>query len=305
MVTVTSWPLFVTLLVRGMPGMWQGRHRLILGWLSVLQALFPGRKTLAERARWTPASLTVWRLRRVLKAASWDVHVLGAWGVAEALQPLPPAKDGTLSLVGDGRVQPKRGTKNPWAHKGRTSAQQPGCFGMRFALWSATWDDDRLPVGFRLLRGKTPPAYHTEQALLREMVRRLVPPPWATRVRVEGDAASGSQENITRVRQRDTDAPARRWGLVLAMARPWKTVEDTAIKALVTPLPRTYAQRPLGPRLPGAKGRQTCWVSSTRRCRRHSGDVTVILRQKGRNVGPQPTKILGTKLAEWIPRPVV
>jgi hypothetical protein len=57
---------------------------------------------------------------------------------------------------------------------------------------------------------------------------------------VEGDAASGSYEQMQRVLQRDTDDPARRWGLVFAIARTWKTVEDQAIKDLVTHLPRKY-----------------------------------------------------------------
>jgi hypothetical protein len=70
MVTVTYLPLFVTILFRGMPGMWKSRHRFVLCWLVVMQALFPGRKTLEELARWTPVSLTVWRFCRVLKAAS-------------------------------------------------------------------------------------------------------------------------------------------------------------------------------------------------------------------------------------------
>jgi hypothetical protein len=96
MVTVTYLPLFVTLLFRGMPGMWKSRHRLILCWLIIMPALFPGRKTLEELARWPPASITVWRLRRVLKAAYGDVHLLVAWWAEEALRSLPPPKDGTL-----------------------------------------------------------------------------------------------------------------------------------------------------------------------------------------------------------------
>ena len=36
--------------------------------------------------------------------------MLVAWWAAEALQTLPPPKDGTLYLVGDGSVKPKRGT---------------------------------------------------------------------------------------------------------------------------------------------------------------------------------------------------
>jgi hypothetical protein len=299
MVTVTYLPLFVTLLFRGMPGRWKGRHRLILCWLIVMQALFPGRKTLEELARWTPASVTVWRLRRVLKAAYWDVHVLVAWWVEAALQTVPPAKDGTLYLVGDGSVKPKRGTKNPLAQKGRKSEHQPWFFGIRFALLIATWDDYRLPVAFRLIRVKTHPAYQTENALFREMVRRFVPPPWATRVIVEGDAAYGSRDNMKMVMQRDADDPARRWGFVFAMARTWKTVEGKAVKDLVTHLPRTYYQRTLVPRLPGGGGRKTFWVYSTRLCLRHIGDVTVVLSKKGRNLGSKQTKILVTNLDEW------
>ena len=107
------------------------------------------------------------------------------------------------------------------------------------------------------------------------------------------------------VMQRDADDPARRWGFVFAIARTWKTVEDKAIKDLVTHLPRRYYQRTLVPRLPGAKGRKTFWVYSTRLCLRHSGDVTVILSKRGRNLGPKQTKILVTNLDEWIPRQVV
>jgi hypothetical protein len=110
MITVTYLPLFVTILFRGMPGVWKPRHRFMLCWFIVLHALFPGRKTVEEGARWTPGSITAWRFRRVLQADYWDSHLLVAWWVEAALQILPPPKDGTLYLVGDGRVKPKRGT---------------------------------------------------------------------------------------------------------------------------------------------------------------------------------------------------
>jgi hypothetical protein len=305
MVTITYVPLFVTVLFRGMPGIWKSRHRLMLCWLVVMQALFRGRKTLEELARWTPAHVTVWRLRRLLKAAYWDVHLLVAWWVEEALHTLPPPKDGTLHLVGDGSVKPKRGTKNPLAQKGRKSEHQPWFFGVRFALLIAPWDVYRLPVAFRLIRVKTHPAYRTENALFREMVQRFVPPPWATRVIVEGDAAYGSQDNMKMVMQRNVADPARRWGFVFAIARTWKTVEEKAIKDLVTHLPRTYYQRVRVPRLPGTPGCKTFWVYSTRLCLRHIGDVTVVLSKRGRNLGPKQTKILVTNLDEGIPRQVV
>ena len=148
-------------------------------------------------------------------------------------------------------------------------------------------------------------AYQSENALFREMVGRFVPPSWAKRVIVEGDAAYGSQDNIKMVMKRDADDPARRWGFVFAIARTWKTVEDKAIKDLVTHLPRKYYQRARVPRLPGTTGCKTFWVYSTRLCLRHIGDVTVVLSKRGRNLGPKQTKILVTNLDEWIPRQVV
>ena len=83
------------------------------------------------------------------------------------------------------------------------------------------------------------------------MVVAFTPPVWATTVIVEGDAAYGSQENIKMVQQRAADDPTRRWGLAFALARTWKTVEDKALKDLVTHLPRKYYQRVRVPRLPG------------------------------------------------------
>ena len=305
MITVTYLPLFVTILFRGMPGIWKSRHRLILCWLVFMQALYPGQKTLEELARWTPAQVTVWRFRRLLKASYWNVHVLVEWWGQEALNTLLPPKDGTLFLVGDGSEKPKRGTQNPLAQKGRKSEHHPWFFGIRFALLIVNWDVYRFPVAFRLIRPKSHPAYQSENALFREMVGRFVPPPWAKQVIVEGDAAYGSQDNIKMVMKRDADDSARRWGFVFAIARTWKTVEDKAIKDLVTHLPRQYYQRARVPRLPGAKGCKTFWVYSTRLCLRHIGDVTVILSKRGRNLGPKHTKILVTNLDEWIPRQVI
>jgi hypothetical protein len=304
MVPVPYLPLFVTILFRGMPGIWQSRHRRIRCWLVCMQALSPGRKTLEELAHWTPAQVTAWRFRRVLKAAYGDIHRLVEWWVQEALNTLPPPKDGTMYLVGDGREKPQRGTQHPLAQQGRTSEHHPWVFGIRFALLSVNGDGSRCPGALRLIRPKTHPAYRTEQALFREMVSRLVPPAWATRVMVTGDAASGSQEHMQRVLKRDADDPARRWGFVCAIARTWKTVEEKAIKDVVTHVPRIYSQRIRVPRLPGSQGCPTFWVSSTRLCLRHVGDVTVVLRTQGRNVGPKQTQILGTTRDEWIPRQV-
>jgi hypothetical protein len=178
-------------------------------------------------------------------------------------------------------------------------------WGGRFALVIATWESDRFPVALRLIRPKTHSEYCTENALFREMVRHCGPPPWAKRIMVTGDAAYGSQANRPMVLKRDAEDPGRRWGFVCAIARTGKTVEDKAIKDLGTHLPRTYYQRVRVPRLPGSKGCKTFWVSSNRLCLRHIGDVTIVLRKRGRNLGPKQTKILVTNLDEWTSRQVV
>src|SRR3989442_2332059 len=90
MITVTYLPLLVTILFRGMPGIWKSRHRLILCWLVFMQALYPGRKTLEELSRWTPAAITVWRFRRLVKARHWHVPLLLAPRVPETLYDLLP-----------------------------------------------------------------------------------------------------------------------------------------------------------------------------------------------------------------------
>jgi hypothetical protein len=125
MIAITYLPCFVTILFRGMPGIWKSRHRLLLCWLVFMQALYPGHKTLEELARWAPGSITAWSWRRVLKAAYWNIHLLGEWWVQEAFNTLPPPKDGPLYLGEDGSVKPKRGTQNPMAQKGRKSEHQP------------------------------------------------------------------------------------------------------------------------------------------------------------------------------------
>jgi len=104
------------------------------------------------------------------------------------------------------------------------------------------------------------------------------------------------------VLQRDADGPDRRWGFVCAIARTWKTVEGKARKDVVTHVPRPSSQRTRVPRLPGAQGCKPFGIFRKRLGLRHSGDVTVVLRKKGRHVGLNQTKILVTNLDEWSPR---
>jgi hypothetical protein len=270
-----------------------------------MQAVHPGRKTLAEMARWTPGTVTAWRFGRLLKATYWNVHLLVHWLAQDLMATLPAPANGILYLFGDGSHADKRGTKNPVVQKGRISQHQPWFLGLRFVLLMAAWDGYRVPVGFRIILPKRQAGYCSENALFREMVGEFVPPRWATRVIVGGDAAYGSKDNMRMVQDRDQADPARRWGFVFAIARTWKTVEEKSIKNLGTHVPHKYSQRTRVPRDTAGKSRRTFWTYSTRLCLRHVGDVTPVLSKKGRNLGPKRTKILVTNLPELTPRQVV
>ena len=154
LIAFTYLPGFVTLVFRGMPTVWRGRHRLIFCWLIFMQAVHPGRKTLAEMARWTPATITAWRFGRLLKAAYWNAHLLVGWLAQDLLTTLPPPTNGILYLFGDGSHADKRGAKNPMVQKGRISQHHPWFLGLRFVLLMAAWDGYRLPVGIRLILPK-------------------------------------------------------------------------------------------------------------------------------------------------------
>jgi Transposase DDE domain len=305
LIAFTYLPGLVTMVFRGMPTVWRGRHRLIFCWLIFMQAVHPGRKTLEEMARWTPATITAWRFGRLLKATYWNVHLLVAWFAQDLLATLPPPTNGVLYLFGDGSHADKRGAKNPVAPKGRTSKHHPWFFGLRFVVLMAAWDGYRIPVGVRLILPKRHAHYRSENVLFREMVGEFVPPSWAKLVIVGGDAAYGSQANMAMVKDRDKADPARRWSFVFAIARTWKTAEEKTIKNLVTHVPHQYYQRTRLPRESAGRGRRTFWTYHTQLGLRHVGDGTVVLSKRGRNNGPKQPKILGTNLAMLTPSQIV
>ena len=96
LIAFTYLPGFVTMVFRGMPTVWRGRHRLIFCWLIFMQAVSPGRKTLEEMARWTPATITAWRCGRVLKAAYGNVHRIVSWLAQDLMATLPAPAHGIL-----------------------------------------------------------------------------------------------------------------------------------------------------------------------------------------------------------------
>jgi Transposase DDE domain len=305
MLSLTYLPAFLPTVFRGMPGVWKSQHRLLLCWLIVLQAVYPGRKTLEEMHHWSPAAITTGRFRRLLSATSWNIHVLIEWLANDVIAPLPAPDDGILYVIGDGSHKDKRASKNPVVQKGRTSQHHPWFFGIRFALLMVAWDVYRIPGAFRIILPKTPPGYRTEKALFRDMLSVFKPPSWVRQVIVAGDAAYSSKANIALVKPRDNADPARDWHFVFAISRTWKTVEEKRIKNWVQHLPRCHYQRTWIPCLSTWQTRKTSWVYTKRLCLRDIGDVTLVLSKKGRNVSPAKTKLLVTNLPHVTARQVV
>ena len=304
MIKLTYLPAFVKAIFRGMPGVWKSHHRLLLCWLILSQVVYPGPKKLKEQARWSPAFITEWRFRRLLKATYWSIHVLVTWFADEAIQRFPAPEDGILYLIGDGSEKPKRGKKNPVAQKGRKSNKHPYFFGLRFVMLMVGWDVYRIPVGFRLILPKTHPAYQTENALFRQMVVQFVPPTWAKMVIVMGDAAYGSKDNMKAVQQRDKQDPHRFWRFVFGIARTWNTADGKSLKNLVNHLPRKYYKRTWVPKLAGENRRKALWIYGQKMKLAHIGDVLMVLSKTGRNVGPKKTKLIVTNLTEYTPRQI-
>jgi hypothetical protein len=205
--------------------------------------LYPGRKTLEELSRWSPAALTSWRLRRIVKAGYWSIHVLVEWLANDVIATLPPPENGVLFEIGDSSHVPKRGTKATTAQRSRKSKYHPWFFGIRFVLLIVAWDVYRIPVAFRIILPKTHPDYRTENALFRDMLQAFIPLEWTTWTVVLGDAAYGSKANINLIKQLEKTDRCRHWAFGFAISRTWKTIEDKAVKALVTHLPRHHYKR--------------------------------------------------------------
>ena len=125
MMAFTYLPAFVTVVWRGMPTVWRGRHRLLLCWLIFMQAVSPGRKTLEERARWTPATMTAWRFGRLRKATYGNVPLIVRWLAQDLVTTLPPPMACCSSL--ETEVTPTHAApKIPERRKGGTVNIIPG-----------------------------------------------------------------------------------------------------------------------------------------------------------------------------------
>jgi IS4 transposase len=122
---------------------------------------------------------------------------------------------------------------------------------------------------------------------------------------VIGDAAFAAKDNMQLIQARDQADPQRRWGFVFAIARTWNMADGKSLKNLVKHTPRRCYRKTWILRLPDHQRRKTFWIFEKHTRLRHLGDVTVVLTKKGRNVGPEKTKLLVTNLLELAGRQVI
>jgi hypothetical protein len=311
MIPVSYIPVFVKVFFRGMPSVWKSRHQLIFCWLILMQALYPGRKTLKELSRWSPRHVTEWRFRRLLKAGYWSVYFLLRWFAWEVIKTLPAPENKTAYVISDSSEKNKRGKKNPVVQKGRKSKSHPWFFGIRFIVVVLCWDVYRIPFDFRIILPKTHPEYKKENVLFREMLENFQPPDWAERVIVLGDAAYGSKDNMKMIAKKAKTDRQRHWGFVFSLARTWNIDEKKKdgkykkLKDLVTHLPVSLYRKTWIPPFCKGQRRKVFWIYAKRLRLCHIGEVTVVLSRKRRNVSPKRTKILVTNLTELTPRQVL
>lgn len=301
----TCLPPATRILFKGMPGVWRHRHQLVFCWLIVMQIVTSGARTLSGLSQSAPGFITEWRFRRLLSAGYWSLKVLLHWFAEEAIKSLPTPENKVVYVIADGSKKDKRGQKNPAAQKGRMNEHHAWFFGIKFVVLMVAWDNYRIPVDFQMVLPKGHPDYKKENELFRHMLSHFQPPDWAKVVIVVGDAAFAAKDNMKLIQSRDKADSQRRWGFVFAIARTWNMADGKSLRNLVKHTPHSCYRQTWIPRLPDHKGRKTFWIFEKLTSLKHLGDVTVVLTKKGRNVGPQNTKLLVTNLLELNGRQVI
>jgi hypothetical protein len=301
----TCLPPATRILFKGMPGVWRHRHQLVFCWLIVMQIVTSGARTLSGLSQSAPGFITEWRFRRLLSAGYWSLKVLLHWFAEEAIKSLPTPENKVVYVIADGSKKDKRGQKNPAAQKGRMNEHHAWFFGIKFVVLMVAWDNYRIPVDFQMVLPKGHPDYKKENELFRHMLSHFQPPDWAKVVIVVGDAAFAAKDNMKLIQSRDKADSQRRWGFVFAIARTWNMADGKSLRNLVKHTPHSCYRQTWIPRLPDHKGRKTFWIFEKLTRLKHLGDVTVVLTKKGRNVGPQNTKLLVTNLLELTGRQVI
>jgi hypothetical protein len=264
----------------------QAHHFMLFCWLLMMLLVDPNKGTLKGLSRLMPERIKYWALMRMVRSGYWDEAALLRDIGSEVLWTLPPPEDGVLHLIGDSTLKGKRGKKHPLGHKARMNVHAHYCFGFEMVLLIASWAHYRVPVAICAM---DPHRKRRQNIIFRRMLRKFVPPGWATAVVVEADAGFAANATIKLIER-------MQYGYVFAMPRSRKFTDGRRLKDLVNHLPKSYYRRWKTSKPDGR--RRDYWVYEKSASLKNIGDVTIVLSKERRNYGPKKVKIIVTNLRQ-------
>lgn len=262
----------------------QARHFVIFNWLLVAIIIDQGKGKLKGLSQLMPEKIRYWAVMRMVRSGLWDVEEILAEMVALTLPLLPPPIDGIIYVTGDTTIKGKRGQKHPLGYKTRVNKYAPYTFGFSVVLLVASWGRYRIPVNIAVV---DPKREGHANVLFRNMLRKFVPPRWAKKVVVLGDAGMAAKQTFRLIKRKG-------YYYVFVTPRTRKFDNGKFLKDLVQHLPRKFYHRIASYKPDGR--RRDYWVYSCQDSLKDLGDVTIVLSKQRRNDGPKKTKIIVTNL---------
>ncbi len=263
----------------------QGRHFVIFCWLLVGLIVDQGKGKVKGLSAIVPEKIKYWAMMRMIRSGLWDGTMLVNDMARQTLLMLPPPIDGVLYLIGDSTLKGKRGKKHPLGFKTRINDYAKYTFGFEIVLLVANWGKYRVPVAIGVV---SPKRKGHPNILFRNMLREFVPPSWAKKVIVLGDAGFAAKKTFRLIGRKKYD-------YVFAVSRTRKFENGKHLADLVRYLPKKFYHRMASYKPDGR--RKDYWVYSQRESLKDLGDVTVVLSKRRRNDGPRKAKIIVTNLA--------
>ena len=262
----------------------QGRHFIIFSWLLVAIILDQGKGKIKGLTQIMPEKIKYWAVMRMIRSGLWDASAIMGEMVAQTLPMLPPPMDGIIYITGDSTIKGKRGKKHPLGYKTRVNSYAKYTFGFSVVLLVASWGRYRLPVAIAVVDPKRKGHINI---LFRKMLREFVPPRWAKKVVVLGDAGMAAKQTFRLIKRKG-------YYYVFAISRTRKFEDGKHIKDLVQHLPKKFYHRIASYKPDGR--RRDYWVYARQASLKDLGDVTVVLSKQRRNYGPKKVKIIVTNL---------
>ena len=261
----------------------QANHFNLWCWLLVT-LLIAGSGRVKELTRLMPARLAYWTTLRFIQAKVWDEQALLELMVGDLLYGLPEPKDGELNLIFDTTRTEKTGKKQPLAYTTKTGKFDPYVFGHSVLLLVAQWGKFRVPLAVRVL---DPQLKGHQNILVREWLRKFVPPTWCKRIVVEADAGFAAKQTLKELAELG-------YFYVFALPRTWKTADGKHLRDIARPTTKGCYHRVAAHQPDGR--RRDFWTYRCATKLTALGEVTLILSKRRYNDPPHKIKLLVTNL---------